>query len=68
MSRDDSCSVLEHALDLLESLNELAVCEDQVLAPIAERSPSVMGWTAVREEEDAVGWSLVPAPPPWPRG
>jgi DUF438 domain-containing protein len=65
--RDDARAVFEHGMDFLDGLKELAACEDQVLAPLAERTLSVGEWTAVREEEDAVGWSLT-TPPRWPRG
>jgi hypothetical protein len=64
---DDPRAVFEHGMDLLDGLKGLAACEDDVLTPIAEHTLSVLQWIAVREEEDVVGWSLIPPPPPWPR-
>jgi len=66
LARDDAGSAVENGLRLLDLLGDLAATEEQVLAPIAERSLSFGDWAAVRELEDGVGWSLIAAPPPWP--
>jgi hypothetical protein len=67
LARDDAVSVLECGRLLCERSQELAVCEEQVLVPLAERNLTPGEWTAVRGLEDGVGWSLIPAPPPWPQ-
>lgn len=66
VARDDAGSAVENGIRLLDLLDDLAATEEQVLAPIAERSLSPGDWAAVRELEDGVGWSLIAAPPPWP--
>jgi DUF438 domain-containing protein len=66
VARDDAGSTVEHGIRLLDLLDDLAATEEQVLAPIAERSLSAGDWAAVRDLEDGVGWRLIAAPPPWP--
>ena len=66
VARDEAGSTVENGIRLLDLLDGLAATEEQVLEPIAERSPSPGDWAAVRELEDGVGWSLIAAPPPWP--
>ena len=64
VARDDAGSTVENGTLLLDLLDELAATEEQVLAPIAERSLSDDDWVAVRELE--VGWSLITTPAPLP--
>ena len=66
VARDDAGSAVENGVRLLDLLDALAATEEQVLAPIAERALTPGDWAAVRELEDAVGWALIVAPPPWP--
>ena len=63
---DDAAFVVEIAVPLLDTLDHILAADDQVLAPLAERNLSPGDWAAVRELEDAVGWGLLPSPPPWP--
>lgn len=66
VARDDAGSTVENGTLLLDLLDELAATAEQVLAPIAEGSLSAGDWAAVCELEDAVGWSLIATPAPWP--
>ena len=64
--RDDAPFVVETGLRLVDLLDGLLSMDEQVLGPLAERHLSAGDWAAVREMEDGLGWSLIPAPPPWP--
>lgn len=66
ITRDDAPFVVETGLRLLDLLDDLLSIDGQVLVPLAERHLSAGDWAAVREMEDGLGWSLIPAPPPWP--
>ena len=66
VARDDAASVVKSGVRLLDLLGGLAVAEEQLLAPIAERVLSSAEWASVREAEDNVGWSLIERPPRWP--
>jgi DUF438 domain-containing protein len=67
LARDDAVAVLEHGKLLLERMDELALSEEEVLVPLAEQTLTQRDWMELRGLEDAVGWALIPAPPPWPR-
>jgi len=66
VARDDAAIVVETGTRLLELLDDLLSIDEQVLVPLAERHLAAGDWAAVREMEDGLGWSLIPAPPPWP--
>ena len=66
VARDDAASAVRSGARLLDLLEGLAVAEEELLAPIAERALSPADWAVVREMEDAVGWALIEPPPRWP--
>jgi DUF438 domain-containing protein len=68
VARDDGRFVVEAGRRLLELLDDVLLTEEQVLEPLAERHLSEADWVVVRELEDGVGWTLIPAPPRWPPG
>jgi hypothetical protein len=58
--------VVETGTRLLDLPDDLLSIDEQVLVPLAERHLAAGDWAAVREMEDGLGWSLIPAPLPWP--
>ena len=66
VSGDDAAFVVDTGTRLLDLLEDLLSIDEQVLVPLAERRLAPGDWAAVREMEDGLGWSLIPAPPPWP--
>ena len=68
LAADDAPSVFEHGRALHWRLRELRVLRGA--GPRAGRRSArsrCAEWAEVRGVEDSVGWSLIPAPPRWPR-
>jgi len=68
IARDDAPFVAENGARLIEQIEDLLAQDEHLLVPLAERHFSAGDWAAVRDLEEGVGWSLIPAPPPWPPG
>ncbi len=63
---DDASSVAEVGVRFVDGLQDLLAQDERLLMPLALRHFSAGDWSAVRELEEGVGWTLIPAPPPWP--
>ena len=66
VDRDDAAFVADAGGRLLEIVEDVLNTIDLVVVPLAGRHLSESDWRAVRELEDAAGYGLIAAPPPWP--